>query len=293
MQKSGNKEVIHPPIQSEHNEFHKAGLRTKISSYLLTKSDIAAGEVKLPTKEELERSIDSLFIFSESKQPGKRLNSAAGIADATSLYIMAFKHPVAVLGLVASEGISFLKNYLDNREDSGFAKSERKFLEKYKSDIISTLESKLPIAGNKRQETELKSLINETESFFSAVEVKSKEHLDSALKRRLQGIGSFVGALIADAIIFPVVDYTVELFQGIARVQPFQPPGYNPDSAMALIDLGVRAVWLLGTSALILTIAYDLRKDEASKPLQKRNDARDELKDRADKLLERIHEIID
>jgi hypothetical protein len=294
MQKSGNKqEDIHPPVQLAHSEFHRASLRTKISNYFVKKKGVATGEVKLPTEGELEGSIDSLFRFSENKQPSKRLNSGAGIADATSLYIMAFNHPVAVLGLAASEGISFAKNYLDSRHYSELVNSEREFLEKYKSDIISTLESKLPIAGNKKQETELKNLISETESFFSEVDARSKQHLDSALKRRLQGIGSSVGALIVNSTILkPLVDYTSNFFQSLAHVQLVQPPGYNPDPAMALIDLAVRVTWLLASSSLILMAGYEARKD-SPKPLQRRNDARYELEERAGKLLERIHEIID
>jgi hypothetical protein len=293
MQKSGMRQEgdIHQPAQPVE-EFHKAGLRTRISNYFVKKSrSSAANEAKLPMKEDLESSIDHVFSFSQGKQPSRVLNSGAGVADAASLYMMAFNHPVAFLGLAASEGISLAKNYANNRHYSGLLKSERKFLKKYKFDIMSTLESKLSNAGNQRQEIELKNLINETQSLFSAIDEKSKEHLHTALKSRLQGLGSSVGALILNNTIFkPAVDYTSNFFTNLARVQLVQFPGYNPD--LALVELAVKTGFLITTSALILTVGYEARKD-GSRSSQSRDDAMYELKDRADRLLERIQEILE
>ncbi|NYZ75826.1 hypothetical protein H0N98_01075 [Candidatus Micrarchaeota archaeon] len=296
MQKGGVKqEDLHPQAQPIGDEFHKAGLRTKISAFIKGRETAEAHEVKLPTKDEVEKSIDSLFSSSECKQPSKGLNSGAGIVDAASVYLMTFHHAAAGLGLpglIASESIAFIKNSADSQHSSSSVWNERRHLREFKSHILSELESKLPDAKHKRQEMELKELIQETQTLFSDIEKKSKEHLDTALKNRLQGVGSSIAALVVNSTLLkPLVDYTSEFFTSFARVQPVQPPGYNPDPAMATIDLAVRVGWFVFTSAFITTLAYEVRGD-TSESIEKRDKAREELKGRVESLFGKIQEML-
>jgi len=295
MQKGGVKqEDLHPQAQPIGDEFHKAGLRTKISNYFVKKSGSATAHVvKLPTKDEVEKNIDSLFSFSECKQPSRGLNSGAGIVDAASVYLMTFHHAAAGLGLpglIASESISLVKNYADNRNHSGSVRDERRYLRECKSHILSELESKLPNAKHRRQEMELRELIKETQTLFSDIEKKSKEHLDTALKNRLQGVGGSIAALFVNSTLLkPLVDYTLDFFSSLARVQPLQPPGYSPD--LVLVELAVRTGWLVFTSAFITTLAYEVRKD-GSESIEKRDKAREELKGRVESLFGKIQEML-
>ncbi|NYZ78779.1 hypothetical protein H0N99_01380 [Candidatus Micrarchaeota archaeon] len=293
MQKTGiaKEEDVHSQAQPIESELRKAGIRTKISDFI--KRRHTTHEVQLPPKEEVEQSIESRFSFLDNAQPSKKLQCGAGIADSVSLYLMTFHNSVAGLGLpglIASESISLVKNYADNRHYSQLGKKELKFLKEYKSEIIDVLEGKLSGAKSESQRREVKKLINETKNLFSDIEWKSKQNLNTVLGSRGEAfVGSAVAFGLNNTLFKPAVDWTSNYLNNFVRVM--SPEGLAGNPYSALIDVIVRAGWLVTTSAITTYLAYEAHKDISKNSPARRDDAIHELKDRVEALYERIQEL--
>jgi hypothetical protein len=294
MQKSGvAKDEAHSQAPQIESELRRAGLKTRIADIIRKRKTREAPDISTLKEEEINPHIDRLFIFSESAQPSRGLNTGAGIADSASLFLMRFNHPAAVLGLVgavASEGISLLKNYTDTRHYSELRRSEREYLKEYESKLLSALKYKLSHTKNDEQRNKIKELMRETDKLFSEIEKKSKEGLATALGSRLEGfIGS--GAALILTYIPPLkmlVDWTSDYITNFMRAQPVQ---INPDAA--LIDIGVRVGYLAFVSILTtsaVSAAYELHR-ESNKSLASRKEERMRLDDRMEELLKRIQQV--
>ncbi len=280
-------------IERDIRGLHERTLSSAITGALRRRQKVEH-EVKLPTKEELQQSIDSLFRFSDEAQPSNKLNAAAGIADSASLYLI-LHQPTAIagaIGLAASESISVAKNYANTRHYSKLGKSESRFLKDSKSKLISALELKRSHAGSV-QEKEIKNLMKETNELFSEIERRSKEGLNTALGSRLEAFASSGAAFIINNFpyspIKALIDGTSDYFTSLARVQPIQFPPYNPP--LAIIDIAVRAGWLVGMSSFIELLVYEYKKYRSEiHQLVSRDDVKEDLMSRAGLLLDQIQE---
>lgn len=277
---------------------HEGTLRSAIAEAVRRHKPLE--NVQLPKKEDVEQSIDAVFVFSKLAQPSAKLNAGAGIVDLTSLYFAAsslsiHSLPAAVAGgicTIASETVSRVKNFTDNRHYSKLRKKELSFLKQCKSDITSVLESKLAHAADEAKRREIKNLIKETEKLYKRVERESKENLETARGTKLLGFGSSGLVAFLNTYMPPftwVANGVSDFFQSVARVQPFQFQPYNPP--LAIIGLAAKTALLVVESVIVAGVAYEAYKDRFEDSITKRQNAQKELKLRVDWLFGKIQEV--
>jgi hypothetical protein len=300
-------EEVHPEssgIQRDIRGLQDHAIRNAIAQAVRGHKHVA----QLPEKENVEKSMEALFTFSKlAAQPSAMLNTGAGIADLTFLYItfsaLSMNNPLLAvaggIGVIASEGVSHAKNYADNRHYSGFRKREFKYLRQCKSDIVSVLESKLHNAEDKKTREGIKSIIKETENLFKMIEARSKENLDT-WHGKLAGLGSSGLAAALDTFVPPfswLANTFSDYLKSFVRVEAVQPPGYIPP--LALADLAARTILLVAVSSLIAGIAHDaytdhlktITKRPANSSIAKRQEALNDLKLRVDSLFGELQQV--
>lgn len=228
--------------------------------------------------DECKKRIDKLFRHSEIAQPSKRVNIGASIADSTALLLSASTgNPLSLIVIPFSEIIALLKNQYDKNRASKLRKDDLSRLESMKQDIISRLKT------NKHESREL---VDETNKLFSDIEHKSKEDLATALRSRLEGFaGSASALLLGLAVSKPASD----IIDTLVLAQPIQPQPYPAaliSYATKLIVGGISYVVGSSIASYMLDAAYNKRRSSTSK----RESEKNQLQERAEKLLKKIAE---
>lgn len=271
--------------------------RNLISSIFRRQRDVQPAHVRLPTKEELAEHIDNIFSYSEDSQPSRTLNAGVGVADSTSILLAAYTRNVLFGGVaIASELVAFAKNR-GTKVYSEAVEEELSELKSHKDNMLSVLKNELS-KTKKDEKKDIKELIKRTNKLFSDIESRSKEGLTTAFGSRLEGIaGSALAIPVSMHPLSPYkqfIDGASSWADGFIHSFPIQIPPYTELLAVAA-DIGIKLIAFVAASSL-LTYGVDRGADWLSNLIHRnssfetREGKREELKDRAGKLLDEIHE---
>jgi len=288
----GSEEVSHPS-SAISEEIRQVGERNLISRmFRRYEKNAQATDVKLPTKEELAEHIDSIFSYSEDSQPSRTLNAGVGVVDSTSILFAAYTRNVLFGGVaIASELVAFARNR-GKKVYSEAVEEELSELKSYKHSMLSILKNEL--SNPKRDEKEIKELIKRTNKLFSDIESRSKGGLTTALGSRLEGIaGSALAIPVSMHPLSPYkqfIDGASSWVDGFIHSFPVQIPPYT-ELLAAAADIGIRvATFVVASSLLTYGVDWLSNLIHRNSSFETREGKREELKDRAGKLLDEIHE---
>ncbi|MCX6775958.1 MAG: hypothetical protein NT130_03870 [Candidatus Micrarchaeota archaeon] len=246
---------------------------------------------ELPKKERIEECIENLFRHSERAQPSKNVNIGASVADSTALVLSAITgNPlIGLIVIPASETIALAKNWYDTNTASKLRKNDLSRLESMKENIISRLKD------NKSESDEIEKLVDETKKLFSDIEHKSKEGLATVLGSRLEGFAGSASALaLGLTVLKPVSDWVSGMIDSFVLTQPIQPQPYPApliSYATNLIVKGVAYAVASYSISHIYNTAYNEVRRNSFTWKRELGLEKDQLKERAGKLLEKIAKI--